>query len=200
MTQTVSGGLEFVKAWTFPESVEQRIENFIRKIGGLWLHAPAGISKLAKGPFKYGENTTLWTLDIDESVKPDILCDIYKMKEHPLIHGIMRKYGGFTGVISDPVWLKIETCSNCGHKISGSKGLAYPDRRNLSYAIRDILRPGGWWLFNGLWVPEVKGLKLADPKTNPLSTPVEVPIQNFNSFRNVSLLMYLKKINKTLES
>lgn len=197
MTQKVKGGLTFKQAWTFPYELEKRITEFVVKHPGIWLHAPAGISKLGKlGSFD--TNVKILTLDIDPSTKPDIVGNLYKLKDVPQIAEIIKLHGGFDGVISDPVWLKIDTCDNCKDVLETEKGLAYPTRRKISYSVRDILKPGGWWLFNGLWIPEVKGLKLTNPHTNPMGTPIEIPIQNFSSFRNVSLLEYLQRKNEAL--
>ncbi len=53
-----------------------------------------------------------------------------------------------------------------------------------------MLKPGGWVIFNGLWLPHVKGLRIVDP--------IDIPAQPFSSFRNVCLLIYLKKVNEGL--
>lgn len=141
----------------------------------------------------------MYTLDINPDVKPDCVCDIFKMTKNDFIISLVKKHGGFTGVVSDPLWYFSEICPKCGYKITNrTKGLAYPQRRHLSFQIRQVLKPDGWWLFNGLWNPRVKGLAFADPKTNPIGAPIEVPMQAFSSFRNVSLLCYMKKVNQTL--
>jgi hypothetical protein len=195
LTQKSTTTFKFKKVWTFPEPVEKRIANFVEKIGGLWLHAPCGISMIGKGQFT--NKTRLMTLDIDPSLKPDIICDVFTMKEHPEIKNVIKKWGGFDGVISDPLWYFSETCPKCNYKITNrTKGLAYPDRRYLSFEVRDILKPGGWWLFNGLWNAKVKGLSFADPQTNPIGASIEVAMQQFSSFRNVSLLIYYRKMNE----
>ena len=164
--------LTFNKAWTFPEAVEKRIATFVNKNPGLWLHAPVGISKIARGPFNDG--IEIITVDIDPEVKPDIVADIFHLP---------FKEATFDGAISDPIWYTKEKKKTIG--------LAYPQRRFMSYQIRDVLKPGGWWIFNGLWNPIVKGLKIM---------LVEIPMQAFSSFRNLSLLVYLKRINFRFES
>lgn len=123
------------------------------------------------------------TLDINEELKPDLVCDIFKMTEHPEIIKIMKEYGGFDRIISDPLWYSKEK--------KRTIGLSYPSRRYLSYQVRDILKPGGLWLFNGLWNPIVKGLSIQK---------IEIPMQAFSSFRNVSLLVYMKKVNERFSS
>lgn len=172
MTQKSSTTLKFNDAWTFPYEVEKRIAEFLKKHPGDWLHAPVGISKIALGPFD--KNIHMETLDINSDLKPDHVCDIFKMPDY---FGDKK----FDGVISDPIWYTKEKKKTIG--------LAYHERRYLSYAVRDVLKPGGWFLFNGLWNPIVKGLKIRK---------VEVPMQAFSSFRNVSLLVYLQKINGVL--
>jgi hypothetical protein len=172
MVQQSKSGLKFNTAWTFPYEVEQRIAEIVNAHPGNWLHAPVGISKIGLGPF--GTNIDMETLDINPLLKPDHVCDIFKMPEY-------FKGRKFDGVISDPIWYTKDK--------KATIGLAYPQRRHLSYAVRDILKPGGIFIFNGLWNPIVKGLKLQK---------VEVPMQQFSSFRNVSLLITLKKINETL--
>jgi len=164
--------LTFKEAWTFPEVVEKRISKFIKSHPGKWLHAPVGISKIGLGPFD--DTIQMTTLDINPELKPDIICDVFQMTE---------KLGRekFDGVISDPIWYTKEK--------NKTVGLAYPQRRFLSYQVRDVLKPGGWFIFNGLWNPIVKGLKI---------DRVEVPMQAFSSFRNLSLLVYLQKINHSL--
>ncbi len=171
MTQKAS--LKFKEAWTFPEQVEKRISEFVKKHPGKWLHAPVGISKIALGPFE--KNVQMTTFDKDPSVKPDIVGDIFKLSE---IIGRNK----FDGVISDPIWYTKEK--------NKSVGLAYHERRYLSYQVRDVLKPGGIWVFNGLWMPQVKGLKIMQP--------IQIPVPTFSSFRNVALLVYLKKINEVL--
>ena len=172
MVQKTYTKLTFKEAWTFPYVVEQRIAEFVSNHPGKWLHAPVGASKIAKGPF--GSGVDMLTLDINPKLNPDIICDVFKMSE-----SIGRER--FDGVISDPIWYTKEK--------NKTVGLAYPQRRFLSYQVRDVLKPGGWFLFNGLWNPIVKGLSIQK---------VEVPMQAFSSFRNLSLLVYLKKINETL--
>lgn len=189
MTQKSTTTFKFKKAWTFPETVEQRIANFVEKIGGHWLHAPCGISMLGKGPF--GDKSKITTLDIDCKLNPDIIWDIFLLKDNPEIQRVIKEEGGFDGVVSDPLWYFSEVCPHCGYKITNrTKGLAYPDRRYLSFAIRDVLKPGGKFLFNGLWNPRVKGLSV---------DRIEIPMQTFSSFRNVSLLVYCTKVNERLE-
>jgi hypothetical protein len=172
MVQKSKSGLTFNKVWTFPYEVEQRISEIVRSNPGNWLHAPVGISKIGLGPFD--KNINMETLDINPDLKPDHVCDIFKLNEY---------FGNrkFDGVISDPIWYTKEK--------NKTVGLAYPDRRHLSYAVRDVLKPGGIFLFNGLWNPTVKGLKIET---------IETPIQQFSSFRNVSLLITLRKVNDTL--
>jgi len=172
MVQKSKSGLTFNKAWTFPYEVEQRIAEIVNAHPGNWLHAPVGISQIGLGPFN--PQVEMDTLDRDETLKPDHVCDIFKMNEY---FGDRK----FDGVISDPIWYTQEKKKTIG--------LAYPDRRHLSYAIRDVLKPGGIFIFNGLWNPTVKGLKVEK---------VEVPMQQFSSFRNVSLLITLRKVNQTL--
>lgn len=188
MVQKSTTKLTFKKAWTFPEEVEKRIARFVSKHPGLWLHAPVGISKLGQGPF--GQGVTMLTLDINDKLKPDIVCDIFKMNEHPKIKHILEEEGGFAGVISDPLWYVTKTCTKCGHVLENeTKGLAYPERRHLSYQLRDVVKPGGKILFNGLWNPIVKGLRI---------DKVEIPTQAYTSFRNVSLLVYMTKVNERI--
>ena len=172
MVQKAKSGLTFNKAWTFPYEVEQRIAEFVNKHPGNWLHAPVGISKIGLGDFN--PSVDMETLDRDASLNPDHVCDIFKMNEY---FGERK----FDGVISDPIWYTKEK--------NKTVGMSYPQRRYLSYAVRDILKPGGYYLFNGLWNPTVKGLKVQK---------VEVPMQQFSSFRNVSLLITLKKVNHIL--
>ena len=172
MVQKTYTKLTFKDAWTFPYVVEQRIAEFVRKHPGNWLHAPVGASKIGTGPF--GSKVTMTTLDINPKLKPDVVCDVFEMTEH-------LGRGKYDGVISDPIWYTKEK--------NKTIGLAYPQRRYLSYQVRDVLKPGGWFLFNGLWNPIVKGLKIMK---------VEVPMQAFSSFRNLSLLVYLRKVNEVL--
>lgn len=190
MTQKASTTFIFRQAWTFPESVEKRIASFMNNHPNLWLHAPVGISKLGKEPTLDDTKIKMITLDKDPRVGADITCDIFEMKYHPKIREVLKQHGGFDGVISDPVWLTEEK--------HGTVGMSYPQRRFLSYAIRDVLRPGGWWVFNGLWVGKVKGLYPTNPDTNPAHTPIEICDQQFTSFRNVSLLVYFQKKNERL--
>ena len=171
MTQK-STYLIFKQAWTFPEQVQKRIANFMNKHPGKWLHAPVGISKLGKEKTLDKSKIIMYTLDKDPSVKPDFVCDIFKMSD-------MVGRNVFDGVISDPVWYTEEK--------DKTVGLSYPQRRYLGYEVRDILKPGGYWVFNGLWLPQTKGMKILEP--------IEIPAQKFASFRNVSLIVYSQKVN-----
>lgn len=168
MVQKSSTRLSFKKAWTFPYEVEKRIAKNLTP--GLWLHCPVGISKIAKGDFQNG--VKMVTCDIDKSLKPDVVGDIFHLP---------FKRGVFVGAISDPIWYTKDKKSTIG--------LAYPDRRKLSYEIRDVLVSGGFWIFNGLWNPIVKGLTILK---------VEIPMQAYSSFRNLSLLVYLKRVNERI--
>lgn len=170
MTQKAGTKLTFKKAWTFPEAVEKKISKFLQENPGLWLHAPVGISKIAKGIFN--KQVRMITLDKDVTLRPDIVADVFHLP---------FRFGVFTGAISDPIWYTLDKKKTIG--------LSYPSRRYLSYSIRDVLKPGGHWLFNGLWNPIVKGLKIIK---------VLIPMQEFSSFRNLSLLVYLRKVNKVL--
>jgi len=165
--------LKFKECWTFPEQVEKRISEFVKKHPGEWLHAPVGISKIGLGPFNH--KVTMTTFDRDADLKPDIVGDIFNLTEY-------TGRNVFDGVISDPIWYTQEK--------NKTVGLAYHQRRYLSYQIRDVLKPGGWWVFNGLWLPECKGLEIINP--------IHVPAPTFTGFRNVSLLIYLKKVNESL--
>ena len=187
MTQT-STGIKFQKAWTFPEPVEKRIAKFVSLHPGKWLHAPVGISKIFKGE-SFPHNVEMITLDSDASVKPDVVGDIFNLKDY-------FDYK-FDGVISDPVWLKYETCKHCGKPTTREVGLAYPQRRKLSYSVRDILAPGGWWVFNGLWDPSIKGLDITP--NDFCESGVEIPRQEFNSYRNLPYLAYLQRQNEVLD-
>ncbi len=181
MTQS-STQFEFKFAWTFPQPVEERIADFINKHPGKWLHAPVGISKLGKDPTLDKSKIEMVTFDRDESLKPDVVGDIFKLPQY---------FGAeFDGVISDPIWYFDLMCQKCGNIVEKNKGLSYPSRRYLNYAVRDVLKPGGYWIFNGLWLPKCKGMKILEP--------IEIPAQKFASFRNVSLLVYSKKVNERL--
>lgn len=202
MTQG-SSKLEFRPVWTFPEDVENHIENLIDyafefQDTGIILHAPAGISKIGQRSRLHRKpGIEVWTLDHDPKTKPDILGDLYNMRSNPEIKKILKKHGGFDLVISDPVWLKVDMCDRCkDQEFENQKGISYPMRRRLSYSVRDILKPGGLWFFNGLWNPEVKGLKLS-PLPGSVHE-VEMVKQKFNSFRNLSLIMCLKRVNEKI--
>ena len=164
--------LTFKDAWVFPEEVEKRIANAVIHNPGKWLNAPVGTSDIGRGPFN--EHIEMTTFDKDPQLNPDVEGDIFRLND-------FFKPESFDGVISDPIWYTYEK--------NKTVGLAYHQRRYLSYQIRDVLKPGGLWIFNGLWNPIVKGLKIIR---------VEVPMQAYSSFRNVSLLIYLKKVNETL--
>lgn len=194
MTQK-SNPLKFRNVWTFPEPVEKYIAKFMELHLGLWLHAPAGISKLGKGGFK--NNVEVLTLDSDPTVNPDIVGDIFNLKEHTTIQSIVNSpRQGFDGIISDPVWLKVDTCPKCKDSFETTKGLSYPRRRDLSYAIRDILKPGGWWVFNGLWDPGVKGMEITG--NDYCKSGLAAPLQTYRSYRNFSLVIFLQRKNEVL--
>jgi hypothetical protein len=189
--------------WTFPEAVENHLETMIDyvfrdKDEGIVLHAPAGISKIGqRNRIDRHPGIQVLTFDHDLKTAPDIIGDLYSMRKTPEIKKIIKARGGFDLVISDPVWLKVDLCQRCkDQEFENEKGISYPMRRRLSYSVRDILKPGGLWFFNGLWNPEVKGLKLV-PFPGHLHE-VEMVKQKFNSFRNLSLIMCLKRVNEKI--
>ena len=189
MVQKARTILKFNEAWTFPEAVEKHIAKFVEEHPGTWLHAPVGTSKLHHKE-NFGSKVTMITLDINPELQPDLVCDIFRMTENPFIKDIMETSGGFDGVISDPIWYEKVNCTECGHCFKNPKGLAYPERRYLLYQLRDVLKPGGWLLFNALWRPTCKGMKIKKPC-------YEIA-QAFASFRNSSLLYYSQKVNQKL--
>ena len=168
-----SAHLIFKKAWTFPKQVEDYITKVVNDEGGKWLHAPVGVSEIGKANTIDGTSVDMLTFDRDPTVNPDLVGDIFDMP---------FEKGSFDGVISDPVWYSEEK--------NKTYGLSYDKRRYLSYQVRDILKPGGLWIFNGLWIPEVKGLKVIDP--------IIVPTPTFTGFRNVSLIVLLRRTNEIL--
>ncbi len=181
--------LKFNEAWTFPEAVEKHIADFISEKKGRWLHAPVGTSKLHKEYKLFNDHTRIVTLDINNELKPDLVCDIFKMSEHCFIKEIIKNHGGFDGVVSDPIWYDKVECKKCKHVFKNPKGLAYPERRHLLYQLRDVLKPGGWLIFNALWRPTCKGLKIIKQ--------YEIA-QAFSSFRNSSLLYYCQRTNERI--
>jgi hypothetical protein len=215
MTQKTSN-IHFKQAFSFPEALETRIWSMMlqetRKVGRptLWLHAPCGISRLGSvEPYK-SDFIKVINVDIDESVNPDIICDVFKLTEHPLIKNVIDK-GGFDGYVTDPIWYEQKRC-RCEHckkmtTFKNKKGLAYPQRRYLSYQLRDCLKEGGLGLFNCLWNPLVKGTKMAfleipeDHECNESKVEaadidkayVDIPDQKFTSFRSISLLWHIRK-------
>lgn len=149
------------------------------------------------------------TFDIDEKTKPDIQGDIFELSKNPAIMALYTKYGGFDGVISDPIWIEEKRCRcrNCGEMTAykNPKGVSYHKRRYISYELRDVLKPGGLFMMNCLWNPWVIGLSripqvgvqtdygnLKPEEISNLET-VDTIYQSFSSFRNVSLLWRFRK-------
>ena len=77
----------------------------------------------------------------------------------------MEKYS-FDTVLCDPVW-----------------NLGYHVRHKLIYALRDMVRPGGTLIFNCLWFPKIKTMKLENMFVG----------LNDMAWRNVSLIGIYKK-------
>lgn len=197
-----SQNLEFKECYTFPSSVEDHILNIIknyqRKLDKTIrvLHAPSGKSQLGKNE----KNIQMTNFDIDETVNPDVVGDIYKLTDH-------FERNSFDVVLSDPIWIEEKRCKcrNCGEMTAykNPKGVPYPKRRFISYNLRDVLKINGLFMMNCLWNPWVKGLSkipivgmqadyMEFPNLEKLET-VETIYQSFSSFRNVSLIWRFTK-------
>lgn len=77
----------------------------------------------------------------------------------------------FDTVICDPPW-----------------ELPYNVRHKLLYSLRSALKPGGILIFNCMWFPKCRGLKV-------MEVFVGVP---HSTWRNASLLIISKKVNKSM--
>lgn len=102
-------------------------------------------------------------IDSDISLNPDIAADVLDL---PWILGENSQYH----ILADLPWQ-----------------ISYPDRRNFSYAMRDICQEEGFLLINSPWYPWVKGLKFLR---------VYKVFQSFNSYRDVVDLWLFQKLTK----
>ena len=100
-------------------------------------------------------------IDIDPSNEPDIAADILEL---PFILGENTQ----DNIVGDPPW-----------------EIPYHNRRMYSYALRDILKPGGILILNCPWSPWVKGLEVQE---------IWKVTQAFNSYRDLVDIWILKKV------
>ncbi len=100
-------------------------------------------------------------IDINPKLKPEIIADVLDL---PDLLGMNSQ----KNVLTDESWV-----------------IPYGKRRYYSYAIRDILKIGGYWIANAPWNPWVKGLELLE---------VWKVRQAFNSYRDLVDFWIFRKI------
>jgi len=99
-------------------------------------------------------------IDINKKLKPNLVADVLDL---PKILGENSQ----ENLLADEPW-----------------EIPYQKRRHYSYAMRDIVKPGGYLILNAPWDPWVKGLKLIE---------VWKVRQAYNSYRDLVDFWIFKK-------
>lgn len=105
-------------------------------------------------------------IDMKHEVKPDLVA---RVQDLPNILGENSQ----DNILIDPPW-----------------AISYQSRREFSYAVRDILKVGGYLIFNAPWCPWVTGLS----DISDSNTEVWKVVQNFNSYRDLVDFWIFKKL------
>ena len=108
----------------------------------------------------------------------DVLCDIepqrHNIKQVDMFHLDKKfKHNTFDTVICDPPW-----------------AIGIDKRWNVTYQLRDVIKPGGVLLFNGLWIPRIKGLTILDTFISC----------GFDCMMNVAIWTKYRKDNNSIEA
>ena len=77
-------------------------------------------------------------------VKLDIEPQDKDTTQADMLH-LPYRHGSFDTVICDPAW-----------------AIGIDKRWRVTYQLRDVLKSGGKLLFNGLWIPRIKGMTIID--------------------------------------
>jgi hypothetical protein len=153
--------LKYKKIWQFPQETHDFIKPMIK---GRSLHVCCGNSLLCDIRVDIEEQ------EIQKSKPGFILGDMFDLNKVLNKHGIEKQ--SFDFVLCDPVW-----------------NLGYHVRHLLIYQLRDQIKPGGTLVFNCLWFPKIKTMKLED---------MYVGLNNM-AWRNVSLIGIYKKVQSQFE-
>ena len=81
------------------------------------------------------------------------------------------KHNTFDTVICDPPW-----------------AIGIDKRWAITYQLRDVLKPNGILLFNGLWIPKIKGLEIMECFIS----------RGFDPMMNVAIWTKYRKVNESL--
>ena len=152
--------LKYKKIWQFPQDTHDFIKPLIT---GRSLHVCAGNSLLCD------VRVDIEKQDIQDTKDGFILGDMFELNNVLKKNGI--KPQSFDTVLCDPVW-----------------NLGYHVRHKLIYNLRDQIKIGGKLIWNCLWFPSIKTMKLQD---------MYVGMNNM-AWRNVSLIAIYKKIQAQL--
>ena len=147
--------------WSFPERTEEFCKSHMF---GKTLHVCCGNSILGDIRIDIEKQ------EIQDSKDGFILGDMFDLVNVLEKEGI-KKYS-FDIVLCDPVW-----------------NLGYHVRHKLIYNLRDFVKPGGILIFNCLWFPKIKTMKLEN---------MWVGLNNM-AWRNVSLIGIYRKYQTHLE-
>ena len=153
--------LKYRKIWQFPQATHDFIKPMIK---GKSLHVCCGNSLLCD-----------IRVDIEKQIIQDtkpgfILGDMFDLVNVLKKHDIERQ--SFDFLLCDPVW-----------------NLGFHVRHKLIYQLRDMIKPGGILVFNCLWFPKIKTMKLED---------MYVGMNNM-AWRNVSLIGIYRKVQEQLD-
>ena len=153
--------LKYKKIWQFPEATHDFIKPMIK---GNSLHVCCGNSLLCD------IRVDIEKQEIQKSKDGFILGDMFDLVNVLEKKGI-KKYS-FDVVLCDPIW-----------------NLGYHVRHKLIYNLRDFVKPGGILIFNCLWFPKIKTMKLENMWVG----------LNDMAWRNVSLIGIYRKYQTHLE-
>ncbi len=83
------------------------------------------------------------------------------------------RHNTFDTVICDPPW-----------------AIGIDKRWSITYQLRDVIKPGGKLLFNGLWIPRIKGMTIIDTFISC----------GFDCMMNVAIWTSYRKHNNSMEN
>ena len=102
-------------------------------------------------------------------VKVDIMPQSYGVTQADMFN-LPFKHNTFDTVICDPPW-----------------AIGFDKRRAVTYQLRNVLKPNGILLFNGRWIPRIKGLEIMECFIS----------MGFDSMHDVAMWTKYRKVNES---
>ena len=162
------GKFKFIKAWSFPKDISKFAEYLMQYYGG----------NVRNQEKQCWESRKWCHIFCGESFLGDIRVDIIPKRNVTLVSDykdLVEKLGKNSqdNIILDPPW-QIKPL----------------DRMNISYVVRDLLKIGGYAIFNCTWNPWVIGFsRITDENSH-----VYIPQSHFNNYLDGRQWWVLQKI------